>query len=101
MEKNIEKIEVIYLKERKVLAIKEWLGILFFLLSIIVAVVFVKALSIPEVDPLLTMEHDRKVVIIILINFSVFAFSIVAGYFYNKALSKKLDRLWVEKSSLF
>ena len=101
MEKNEKEIETIYLKERKVLAIKEWLGILFFLLSIIVAAVYIKVLLTPVEDPLLTMEHDRKALVIILVTLSVFAVAIIAGYFYNKALSRKLDRLWIEKTSLF
>jgi len=98
--KNEKQINEICRKESKVLAVKEWLCVLFFLAAIVTAVIYLKALS-NAVDPLLGIEADQTAVKTIIITFSVFAVSVIAGYFYNKFLSKELNRLWEQKQLLF
>jgi len=96
----ITKIEEICRKEGKVVAAKEWLGVLFFLASIIVAWIFIKALSTPVTNPLLVMKHDAMVVEKLLITLMTFTVAIISGYLLNWTLSKKMDRLWKQKKAL-
>jgi uncharacterized membrane protein len=101
MKTNEEKIDEICHKEGKVLIIKEWLGVLFFVAAIVVAGVYIKALSLPVSNYVSDMERDRVAATVIIICLSAFAATITAGYFYNQLLSKKLDRLWEQKKLLF
>jgi hypothetical protein len=96
-EKEIEKI---CKKEGKILATKEWLCAAFFLSAVITAIVYLKSLS-EALNSSLGIDGDRAAVVKIIIAFSVFAVSIIAGYLYNQLLSKKLDRLWEQKKALF
>ncbi|ETB64052.1 MAG: hypothetical protein O210_OD1C00001G0534 [Parcubacteria bacterium RAAC4_OD1_1] len=97
-EKMIDKI---CHKENRILAIKEWLGILFFLTSIIVIITYFKVLSIPIQNYASSIDRDRAVAVIILVDLSIFASMIIIGFLYNKALSKKLNLLWEQKKRLF
>lgn len=101
--KNKEKINEICRKEGNVQLMKEWLGILFFVAVIIVAIIYYKAISfaVTVPDPLLTMKYDQIAGETIIITLTVFAGLLIAGYFFNKFLSKKLDRLWEQKQLLF
>ena len=99
--KNEKKVEEICRQEKKLLAIKEWLVVSFFLASAVVVWVYISALMDRAADPLLNIEQDRVVATKIITTLFTFAVTIIAGYLYNKALSKKLDRLWEKKSVLF
>jgi len=103
MNTNEEKINAICQKEGKVQQTKEWLGVLFFVAVIIVAIVYYKAISfaVNVPDPLLTMKYDRIAGATIIITLAIFAGLLISGYFYNGMLSKKLDRLWEQKKLLF
>ena len=92
---NKNQIEEICCKESKVQLKKEWLGILFFVAAVIVAVIYYKAFSAPIAD------HGVAAGKTILIALSTFAVLLIFGYFYNGFLSKKLDRLWEQKKLLF
>lgn len=95
MNTNKKEIKEICSKESKVQLVKEWLNILFFLAAAIVAVVHYKVLSVP------TTDHGKSAVTVIIITLSVFAGLIIAGYFYDRFLTKKLDKLWEQKKNLF
>lgn len=97
-----KEIDGICREEAKVQLTKEWLGILFFVATIIVAFVYYKAISfaVNVPDPLLTMEYDKIALGVIIIALTIFASLLVSGYFYNIFLSKKLDRLWGQKQLL-
>jgi len=93
--KNENQIEEICRKEGRVQQTKKWLGILFFVAAAIMAVIYYNALSAPITD------NGKAAATQILISLSTFAGLIIAGYFYNRFLSKKLDRLWEQKKLLF
>ncbi len=95
MKNNEEEIREICRKEDNVLATKAWLRILFFLAAVVVAIVYYKALSAPMTD------HGKTAVETICITLSIFASLLIAGYFYDKLLSKKLNGLWKQKKLLF
>ena len=97
--KNQKKINEICRKEGKVQLIKEWLGVLFFVAAIIVAIIYYKAVSFAVTVP--DMKYDQIAGETIIITLTVFAGLLIAGYFFNKFLSKKLDRLWEQKQLLF
>ena len=99
--RNEKKIDEICRKEGKVKQIKEWLGILFFVAAIIVAIVYYKAMALPVSNYASDLERDRAAVTIIIADLSVFAVTIIAGYFYNRFLSKELDKLYEQKQLLF
>jgi hypothetical protein len=103
MMKNDYQIDKICLKEGKIMLIKEWLGVLFFVAAIIVAIVYYKAISfaVNVPDPLFAMKYDRISGAIIIITLAIFAGLLIAGYLYNRALTKKLDKLWERKKLLF
>ena len=96
--KNENQINEICRKESKVQLMKEWLDVLFFVAAIIVAIVYYKAISFAVTpDPLLTMKYDQIAGAAIIITLSIFVCLLISGYFYNRFLSKKLDKLWEQK----
>lgn len=99
--KKEEEIAKICRKESRIILIKECLIFLFFLTGAFVFWVFIKSVSSPAADPFTTLEYDRLAMVRIIITFSIFAILVVAGYFYNKALTKKLEKLWRQKLTLF
>lgn len=82
-------------KENRVQQMKEWLNILFFVASAIVAVICYQSITAQTVD------HGKTEVITIIVTLSIFAGLLISGYFYSKFLSKKLDKLWEQKKLLF
>jgi len=86
-----EKIDEICRKEDGIQKVKDWLVVLFFFAAIAVVVVSYRALSASVND------HGKTAVVTMLVALSVFAGVIVAGYFYNKFLTKKLNKLWEQK----
>jgi|GEM_PF-3573048 len=97
--KNEERINEICRKEGRVLLIKEWLGVLFFVAAIIVAIIYYKVISFAVIvpDQFLRMEYCGIAVETIIITLAIFAGLLVSGYFYNRFLSKRLDILWEQK----
>lgn len=90
---NEAEIEKIANQEQKVTNLKTYLIISFFLISIIVIIIFFSSLF--------GHLHDQMSATKILIMFIVYVVLLVVGYFCNKALSKKLDKLWDQKKSFF
>lgn len=94
MTTNEKKIDEICHQEGRIQQAKEWLIVLFFLVIILMAAIFYKALSAPVVD------NGKAAVITIIITLSVFAGLLISGYFCDKFLSKKLDKLYEQKQLL-
>jgi D-alanyl-lipoteichoic acid acyltransferase DltB (MBOAT superfamily) len=88
------KITEICDKKNKIQSIKEWLEILFFAISAIVAVICYQSITAQ------TADHGQTEVITIIVTLSAFAVLCISGYFYSQFLSKKLDRLWEQKKLL-
>ncbi len=94
MENNEKKVEEICRKEDKIKVIKEWLVVLFFLAAVMVGIVFYIGISAS------TNDNGKTAEITMLIALVTFAGLIIAGYIFNKFLSKKLHRLWQQKKLL-
>jgi hypothetical protein len=91
--KNEAEIEKIANQEQKVSNVKTYLIILFFLISAAVIVIFFSVLF--------NRDINDKYITKILATFISYAVLLAGGYLYNRALSKKLDKLWNQKKSLF
>lgn len=90
--KNEVEIKKIVKQEQKVSNTKTYLIILFFIVSIVVIISFfviIRSQAVSEVRgaQILTMAIVYKVLLI-------------AGYFYNRALSVKMKKLWNQRQSL-
>ena len=88
---NQEKIELICKQERKIVAIKEWLTVVFVLAC------FASPLLIVHSIFTQANEEAPKNIVYVLI---IFATSLFLGFAYNNKLSKRLNRLWEEKKEL-
>jgi len=98
---NEKEIEKIANQERKIVLAKWFIGASFFPLIIAAFWIYIKAITEPVVNPLLDIEHDQMVATKIIFTFSLLAALLIIGYFCNWELSKKLDRLWEQKKTLF
>ena len=90
--KNEEKLAEICKKEEKILLKQQWLVLLFFVAAAVVVGIICYVF--------VAIDYGDVAAIIILITLSVFASIVISGYFYDKSLSKKLDRLWEQKKLL-
>jgi len=91
--KNEEAIGIIIHQEQKVSNLKTYLIISFFLISIAALIIFISVVA--------DYAGDKSSAIKILVTFIVYAVLLVAGYYYNQSLTKKLDRLDDQKQLLF
>ncbi len=98
MYKNEKQISEICYKEDRVKLIKEWLRISFFILSTVVIMLMVIFAGTAKDQ---SIGDQRMAVIKIIVTLLTFALLIIAGYFYDRFLSKKMDKLWEEKKALF
>lgn len=92
--KNEEAIEQIVSQENKVSNQKTYLWVAFFLVSLAVGVIVFMTLKNYH-------SGSEKSAVIILTTYTVYALLLFAGWFYDRYLSKKLERLWNEKKLLF
>ena len=88
----MKELEKIVAKEKKIQSTKEWLGILFFVVAAIVAIMIYATLASS-----IEGEVIGKKIIIIL---SAFAGLLIFGYLYDKLLSKRLEILWEQRKML-
>lgn len=93
--KKEQKINEICSKEREIQAVKEWLGISFFVVAAIVTIMIYATLTS-------SMEDRGEIVVEKIISIlSAFAGLLIFGYLYDKFLSKRLEILWEQRKMLF
>lgn len=95
---NEEEIKKIVEKEIKIGNQRWFLGFSFFLISLLVTwSCFSSIKSAVTSDPWLNMQQDQIAMIKIIVTLLLFVILLTIGWFYNRSLSKKLEKLWEEK----
>ena len=87
-------------KEQKICLRKEWLNVLFFVVSFIAVSIVVKMLTRVGMNEL-SFTEEQNVATNIIITYLTYATVLIAGYVYNIRLSKQIDKLWETKKALF
>lgn len=88
----MKELEKIVAKEKKIQSTKEWLGILFFVVAAIVAIMIYATLASSIEGEVIGKR--------IIITLSAFAGLLIFGYLYDKLLSKRLEILWEQRKML-
>jgi len=84
-----------------VLVIKTAIGMALCSIAGFVIWTYVKEVMDSASNPIMDIEQDRMAITRIIITLSFFAITLLAGYLYDRQLSKKLEKLWKQKKALF
>jgi uncharacterized membrane protein len=98
--RNLVEIGKIAEKEQKVCLRKEWLNVLFFVVSFIAVSIIVKMLTQVGMNKL-SFTEEQNIATNIIITYLSYSAILISGYMYNKKLSKQLDKFWEAKKALF